>query len=273
MTGPLWRRVLMLTWLPVLLLLCWGVFSAGSTSFFFPPLSTILTAFSDEWIFERVPTDLLPSLARFGIGYLLACALGLVGGIVIGRSRPLQRALTPIIDFLRAVPPPAIIPLALLTLGVGDVSKIAVIAFGGLFPVLLNVIDGARGIDSLYLDASRVFGLSRWQRVRHVLLPSVLPNFFTGARLALAIALILMVVTEMIGPTNGLGYVVRNNQERYLIPAMWAGIIMIGIIGFVTNQLFVLIERTTLSWYAGWRGLDGDPEPIRTTRSTSRSRA
>jgi sulfonate transport system permease protein len=164
-----------------------------------------------------------------------------------------RRALEPVLDFFRSLPKPALLPIAIVALGVGDSMKIFIIAFGALWPILLNTIDGVRGVDSMQLEMARVYGLTRRQRIFKVILPAASPQIFVGARVALAIAMILMVISEMVASTNGLGYFVLLSQQTFAIPEMWAGIILLGIIGYLTNFLFVLTERRLLAWHAGWR--------------------
>ena len=267
------RRVLgFLTeaWLPVTIVLAWWFSSASSTSVYFPSLQTILTSFNDTWLFERAGSDLLPSLARFGVAFLIAIVLGIALGTVLGLTPTLRRAFDPLLDFFRAMPKPAILPIAIVALGVGHSMKIFIIAFGTLWPIVLSTIDGVRSVDPMLKDMSRVYGLSRAQRIRRIVLPAASPQIFVGVRIALSIGLILMVVSEMSGSTDGLGYFILLSQQTFAIPEMWSGIILLGLIGYFTNLLFTIAERRILAWHAGWRANAlGEPAatPAKKTKS------
>lgn len=239
--------------LPASLLLLWWVLSADSTSPYFPPLEQIFETFADTWLFERVSDDLIPSLIRFAAGFTLALAWGIAIGVWLGLVPLARRAADPIVDFFRAMPQVALVPVAIVFLGIGDSMKIAIIAFGSVWPVLLNTVDGVRGVDPNMNDMSRVYGLRRTTRIRRVILPAASPQIFVGARLALSIALILMVVSEMVASTNGLGYFVLLSQQTFAIPEMWSGIILLGLIGYTVNLIFSLCERRVLAWHRGWR--------------------
>lgn len=240
-------------WLPVALLVTWWITSASSVSPFFPPLRTISETFADTWFSAQFVADAVPSLLRFMAALLGATVLGIGLGTLLGLSGTLRLALQPILDFFRALPTTALLPIAILVLGVGDTMKVFVIAFGALWPILLNTIDGVRGVDSMLHDVAKVYGLTRSQWLFRVVLPSASPQIFVGARVSLAIGLVLMVVSEMVASTNGLGHFVLLSQQTFAIPQMWSGVILLGLIGYATNLLFVLIERRVLAWHAGSR--------------------
>jgi ABC-type nitrate/sulfonate/bicarbonate transport system permease component len=238
---------------PLLLLVLWGVWSSGSDTYYFPPLTDILETFADTWVFERVGSDVVPSLARVALGYGIACVVAVTAGLALGLSRPLRRATDPIVQFLRAIPPPALLPFAILVIGVGSSMKVFIIAFVCIWPILLNTIDGVRGIDPTLDDTTRVYGVSRRDRVWRVMLPAASPQIFAGMRTSLSLALILMVISEMVASTNGIGYFVLQSQRSFAIPEMWSGILLLGILGYVLNAIFLLVERRVLRWHRGAR--------------------
>jgi len=127
---------------------------------------------------------------------------------------------------------------------------------GSVWPVLLNTVDGIRGVDPESIDMARSFGLSRWQRVGRVMLPAASPQIMVGLRTALSIAIILMVISEMQASSNGLGYKVLEAQRSFDVAGMFAGIIVIGVVGVLLNVLFVAGERRLMAWHHGARGLD-----------------
>jgi len=241
---------------PVLLLVGLIVWSNGSESFFFPPVTEMLTTFRDTWLFERFASDAVPSLYRLGVGYAAACLLGVALGVVLGSSDSAARAAEPIVEFLRAIPPPALIPFGILVLGLGDQMKIFVITMVCVWPVLLNTVDGIRGIDPTLLDTARAYGIRGVERLRSVVLPGAGPQVFAGMRTSLSLALIMMVVSELVASTNGIGYYVLQSQRNFAIPEMWSGIILLGLLGYLLNALFVLVEHRVLAWHLGARGVD-----------------
>ncbi|HET8754912.1 MAG TPA: ABC transporter permease [Solirubrobacteraceae bacterium] len=238
---------------PLLLLVLWGLLSAGSDTYYFPPLTDILQTFMDTWVFERVRSDVIPSLTRLAAGYGIACLVAITAGLALGLSRTLRRATDPIVQFLRAIPPPALLPFGILVLGVGNAMKIFIIAFVCLWPVLLNTIDGVAGVDPTLRDTARVYDVGPVDRVLRVTLPAAAPQIFAGMRTALSLALILMVISEMVASTNGIGYFVLQAQRSFAIPEMWSGILLLGILGYVLNALFLLVERRVLRWHRGAR--------------------
>jgi ABC-type nitrate/sulfonate/bicarbonate transport system permease component len=238
---------------PLLLLVLWGVWSSGSDTYYFPPLTEILQTFADTWLFERVGSDVVPSLTRLALGYGIACVVAVGAGLALGLSRPLRRATDPIVQFLRAIPPPALLPFGILVLGVGNSMKIFIIAFVCLWPVLLNTIDGVAGVDPTLRETARVYGIGTTDRIVRVTLPAAAPQIFAGMRTALSLALILMVISEMVASTNGIGYFVLQSQRSFAIPEMWSGILLLGILGYVLNAVFLLIERRVLRWHRSAR--------------------
>jgi ABC-type nitrate/sulfonate/bicarbonate transport system permease component len=236
---------------PILVLVTWGLWSAGSDTYYYPPLTDILSTFADTWLFERVGSDVVPSLVRMGLGYGIAVLLGIGLGLLLGMSGRARRAAAPIVEFLRAIPPPALLPFAILVIGVGNSMKVFIIAFVCLWPILLNTIDGVTGIDPTLRETTRVYGIEGRERIWRVLLPAASPQIFAGMRTSLSLALILMVISEMVASTNGIGYFVLQSQRTFAIPEMWSGILLLGILGYAFNGAFVLIERRLLRWHRG----------------------
>jgi ABC-type nitrate/sulfonate/bicarbonate transport system permease component len=250
------RRVLGTTLeiaVPLALLGLWAVLSADSETYYFPPLTDILDTFADTWLFERVGSDVVPSLVRLGLGYGIACVVAVALGLALGLSRTLRRALDPTVQFLRSVPPPALLPFGILVLGVGTSMKVFIIAFVCLWPVLLNTIDGVAGVEETQRETARVYGIGARDRLLRVTLPAAAPQIFAGMRTSLSLALILMVISEMVASSNGIGYFVLQSQRSFAIPEMWSGILLLGILGYVLNAVFLLVERRVLRWHRGSR--------------------
>lgn len=237
--------------LPFLLLVAWGVWSSVSPQVFFPGPLTILGAFVETWIGPSFVVDVLPSLARLALAIVLSIAIGIAAGALIGSIRWLRELLEPTLEFFRAIPPPVLIPVAMLLLGITDTMKLVVIVAGAIWPILLNTIEGVRSTDSVVLDTARSFRLSRGERIRFLVLPAASPRIMAGVRQSLSIALILMVISEMFASSSGLGYRIVYFQRNYLIAEMWSGILLLGLVGVLLAAIFTFVERRVLRWYHG----------------------
>lgn len=235
----------------LLLLLVWEIVARLKGSVYLPPVSTIATTFVHEWFSAQFRDEALPSLYRMVVGYAAASVLGVTIGVLIGAYRPLFRLLDPFLQFLRAIPPSAIIPVGILLIGIGDAMKIVVICFGALWPILVNAADGARNVPRERLDTARIFGVSEFEQLVSVTLPSAMPGIFAGLRTGLSIAFIMIVVSEMIGSTNGLGYYILQAQRTFAIPEMYGGIVLLAILGYCLNAGFLAVERRVLAWHHG----------------------
>jgi ABC-type nitrate/sulfonate/bicarbonate transport system permease component len=238
---------------PLVLLALWALWSADSTVYYFPPLTDILETFADTWLFERVGSDVVPSLTRLALGYGIAVAIAVGLGLALGLSHRLRRALDPTVQFLRSIPPPALLPFGILVLGVGTSMKVFIIAFVCVWPVLLNTVDGVAGVDPLLRETADVYGIGRRDRVLRVILPAAAPQVFAGMRTSLSLALILMVISEMVASTNGIGYFVLQSQRSFDMPEMWSGILLLGLLGYGLNAVFMIVERRVLRWHRGAR--------------------
>jgi len=240
--------------LPTLLIVLWWVSSAGSTSPFYPPLQEVLAAFRDTWLFTQVSADVVPSVRRLLIALLIAIVIGIAAGTALGRSRVLAAAVNPLVQFGRSLPGTALVPISVLLFGIGDVAKIVVIGFVCTFPVLLSAADAVRGVDPQLEDVARVYRLTRAQRVTQVLLPSAAPQIMAGIRTAMGIAFIMMVITELYAASNGIGYATMSARNSFDVPQMWAGTLLLGLLGVALSALFVLVERRVLRWHIGMTG-------------------
>ena len=238
---------------PAALVALWWFASADSKSFYFPPLADILQAFKDDWLFRRVPGDLAPSLARLLAGYALAIAAGVSLGLLIGLSPILSAMTSAVLDYFRSMPSVVLIPFGILVFGIGTSMKVFVIAFGAVWPILLNTVDGVRGVDGQMLDMARSFQIGRRDRILRIILPAASPQIFAGMRASLSIAVIMMVISEMMTSTDGVGFAALQAQRSFAIKEMWASILLLGLLGYVLNLLFDVLERRALGWHRGMR--------------------
>ncbi len=235
----------------VLLLAGWEALARSGTlaTVAFPPFTRVFEALWALVSSGQIAGLLLPSLQRLAIGYLVALVLGVAFGVLMGYFRAAYALLEPITEVLRPIPSPAYVPIAILFLGLGDEMKIFTIAFSCFFPILLNTYSGVRSVDVVQINTARTFGKSAAATLRKVILPAALPQIFTGMRISLAIALIMVVISEMVASVDGIGYFILNAQRSFRVPDMYAGVITLGLLGYALNVLFVRLERRVLRWH------------------------
>ncbi|MDG4765823.1 ABC transporter permease [Solwaraspora sp. WMMD406] len=242
--------------LPFLLLVIWGVASTSSSNRFFPGPVEILDAFVATWVGPAFVSDVLPSLYRLALGIVASIVLGIAAGTLIGLFRSLRELLEPLLEFFRAIPPPVLIPIAMLLLGITDTMRVVVIVSGALWPILLNTIDGVRSTDSVMSETADSFQITWWERLWFLVLPAASPRIMAGVRQGLSVALILMVISEMFASSAGLGYRIAYFQRNYLIAEMWSGILLLGLVGVLLAVTFGVVERRVLRWYHGAREIN-----------------
>ena len=253
------RRALLAAGLPLALLTLWWVVSADSRSFYLPPLREILETFASVWLGPRLVDDVLPSVLRLLAGFALATVLGVGLGVVVGSSRRLRATLEPVLEFLRAIPPPLLVPIFILVAGIGTTMKVLVIVSGCVWPILLNTVEGVRARDEVLEDTCRAYGIRGAARLRHLVLRAASPQIVTGMRQALSIGIILMVISEMFAASSGLGFTIIQFQRGFAIPEMWSGVLLLGLLGVALSLGFRVFERRVLSWYHGPRRAQRGP--------------
>ena len=236
-------------WAPALLLALWWVLSSDSTSAFYPPLHKIVARLRELWIDGSTAQVLLPSLANLARGYGLAVVLGMAAAVIFWRLPRLLVAARPTLFFLYALPAIATLPALISIFGIGTARQIAFIAYGAFWPTLLNTIDGLRSVDAVKIDTAVAMHLSRSQMQRWVVLPAAMPQIVAGLRSSLQVAIILMIVSEMVGSHEGLGYFILQSQSVFAIMDMWTGILVLAGLGMLINYSFVTIEHRFLRWH------------------------
>lgn len=247
------KSALFLVALPAILIAIWWIATLNNTSYLVPTPGGLITAFFDTWFGDRFWDDMVPSIARLFGGIAGAIIVGVGLGLLIGSFRTLRQLLEPLLEFFRAIPPPVLVPLLGLILGISDQMKITVIIFGSVWPILLNTIEGVRATDEVQRDTARSYRLTRPHRLRYLILPAAAPQIMAGTRQSLSIALILMVISEMTYSSSGLGFAIIQFQRNFAIPQMWSGILVLGLIGLALSLVFQLVERRVLAWYNGLR--------------------
>ena len=236
---------------PVIALTLWEIVARIEHTVYIPPVSQIFATFFHEWFSPTFHQQAIPSLYRMANGYIFATIVGITIGTLVGAYRPVYKLLDPVLQFLRATPPTAVIPVGILLIGIGDQMKIVVIAFGAMWPIILNAADGARLVPFERLETAKVFGLTKFETLVRVIVPSATPMIAAGMRTALTISLILIVVSEMIGSTDGLGYYILQAQRTFAIPEMYGGIVLLAVLGYSLNMIFLQIEERVLGWHYG----------------------
>ncbi|MBD9665439.1 ABC transporter permease [Variovorax sp. VRV01] len=191
------------------------------------------------------------SLQRSLWGLLLASFSGVVLGLLIGSSRRLAAIVDPVLQLFRQTSAFALFPVFILFLGIGELSKVAIIFWASFWPVLLSTVSGVKQVDRLLVNSALSMGASPRFVFFKVVLPASLPSIFTGVRLAGAYSITALVAAEMIGAHSGLGFLTLNSQETFQIPTMYAGILLLAVLGLLLNYLLALLERRLLRWRKG----------------------
>ncbi|MDR2255528.1 MAG: ABC transporter permease [Arthrobacter sp.] len=241
---------------PIALLAWWYLASAGSLNPFFPPLRDIVVRFKELWLFDHFATDVLPSLGNLFVGFAIAVILGVALGFAMATVPVLNAMLSPVVQFLRGIPPVALIPILITLVGFGNEMRVASIVIAAMFPTMLSTIDGIRSVEPGLKDVGAVYRFSRGDRLLRVYLPSSLPQIVSGMQVSLQVAFIVMIASEMLGSSQGIGAMTLLAQQSFMSADMWAGILLLGLIGFLTNILFDLVKNRVLSWYVSSKRLE-----------------
>ena len=242
-------RVVTLLWLPVVLLIAVFWLTAGSTNIYFPPATTVVSTIVDGFADGELGAALGYSMTNFALGFFIAGIVGIAGGLFLGERPAIRGAFEPMLNFVRALPFVALVPIFIIALGISAAPKIALIALGCLWPVLLNTTDGVRAISPSILETSRSYRVGSALRLRRVTLMGALPQIFAGLRVALSVGIVMVVVSEMYGSTEGIGYYILFSAQRFAIAETWAGTFVLAAVGYLLNVVFVWIEHLTLGWY------------------------
>jgi sulfonate transport system permease protein len=214
----------------------------------FPPLDTIIAALWNSLTSGAYLDDIAISLQRSGLAYGAAILFGIPLGLFMGQIKPVEQALDPILQFFRQTSALALYPVFILLLGLGEASKVFVIFWATLFPILLATIGGVKEVDRKLVEMAQTFGAARLTIFRRIILPAAVPAIFVGLRLSATTALLLLIAAEMIGANKGLGFQVMNAQYNFQIPQMFAAIILLALLGLAANALLVALQRRLCRW-------------------------
>jgi ABC-type nitrate/sulfonate/bicarbonate transport system permease component len=182
-------------------------------------------------------------------GLCLSIVVGVLAGTVMARSRLIDGLLAPVVEFFRPMPSAAVIPLAIVFLGVGSEMKVFVATYGATWPVLINTLYGVRATHPRILEVARLFRLSRFRTLGLILLPSAAPYIWTGIKLGSILTLGLVVTAELIASGDGIGYLIQTQQLSFRVPETFAGVFAVMGLGLLANTVLLVLERRTLAWH------------------------
>jgi NitT/TauT family transport system permease protein len=236
---------------PLVLVLLWeGAARIGlvDTRFFPAPSTVILSGAIPMIQSGELWTHLSVSLSRIGIGFVLGAVPGVIVGLAMGLNPMVRAAIQPIVDATFPIPKSAITPLFLMIFGLGENSKYAIIAVAVIYLVLINTVSGVRNIDTIYLDVGKNYHASRMMMFVDVALPGALPMIFTGLKLGMGVALVIIVIAEIAGAKSGLGFLIWNSWQIFQVEKMYVGLMVSAVLGFAAASILTVLERRVIPW-------------------------
>jgi NitT/TauT family transport system permease protein len=235
---------------PIALLLLWEVLARIGIldTRFFPAPSQILSTLLTMMKSGELQDDTLISMTRLAVGFLVGGIPALIIGVVMGLNSTLRAMIDPLIAATYPIPKSSILPLALLVLGLGEASKIFMVAIGVFYPIAMNAMAGVREINRVYLDVGHNFKASRWDVFRTIALPGAMPMIMTGIKLGVGMGLVLIAIAEMVGAKSGLGYLIWNAWETFAVDQMYVGLFVIALIGFALTLILNELEKVFVPW-------------------------
>jgi len=241
---------------PLAVLVIWHFSTHGRKYSLIPPPSDVAIelydlAFGGIWddaYSQTLLTHLVASVSRVYGGFAMACAVALPLGLMIGRLPFVRQLLDPTFQVLRPIPVTAWLPLSMIVFGLGPRSAVFLVALGAFYPILVNTVFGVRSVEPRLFEAAAMLGCNGSAQFSRVVLPAALPSIFTGMRLGLGFAWVVIVVGEMTGVPTGLGAIIMEARQLSRTEIVISGMIVIGIVGFLSDQLVMLLGRRLLSW-------------------------
>jgi ABC-type nitrate/sulfonate/bicarbonate transport system permease component len=229
----------------VALLAAWQILAPGPSAYFPAPFEWWKAAVA-LWDSGQLLPAFAATMTTFAEGLALAVAIGGALGVAIGTWRPVERALGPLLEFLRAIPPPVTVPIATLLLGYDVRMKLTVVALSALWPILLNTATAAARIEPLLFDVARTFRLSTARWIGQIVIPSAVPPLLLGIRVALPLAIVVTLLVEMLTSLPGVGALMIQSQRNFQSAHVYALLVMVGLFGFLVNDLFAIVEAAVL---------------------------
>jgi ABC-type nitrate/sulfonate/bicarbonate transport system permease component len=238
----------------VLAFVAWELWARATSSFAIPTASAVVQTAWEVWPSSDFLRGVVASLQRLAVGFAIGATVGVAVGLFMGSSRAARRTLEPTVELGRATPAIAVVPAAMVVLGFGNAMQISVIAFAVCFPVLVNTLDGVRAVPPEVHDTATMLHVGRFERVHRILLPGARPSIAAGLRVAVSLGLVAVVISEFVGESEGLGSYIWLQYTEFDVEALYAGLLFLGVLGFVLNRLFVAVERHFLLWHEGFTG-------------------
>lgn len=251
-------KILIGTILPLLILISWQFVASLEVlpKQILPSPIQIAQAFIQLIGNGELLINIITSLRRAALGFLLGAALGIFFGLIVGFTRLTEYFFDPTIQLLRMIPHLAIMPLFILWFGFGESSKILIIASGAFFPVYINTFLGIRSVDYKLIEVSRVLEFTKLQQITKVILPAAMPNILLGIRLSMGMAWLSLIVAELMGATSGVGYMISNAREFAKTDIVFVGIIIFACVGKITDSLVHVVEKKLLKWRDSYDGIE-----------------
>ena len=241
-------------WVSVVSILCllaiWELICQSEvvSSLFLPAPTAIISALLQMIADGEIGVSLATSLYRILAGFFIGSLVGLAVGLVTGTSALMDKIGTPIVNAIYPIPKIALLPLFILWLGIGELSKVTIIALGVFFPVAMNTYSGVKNVDTLLLKVAASFNASWWMTMKSVVLPNALPMIFAGLRLAAGTSLLLLVAAEMIAAQVGIGALILHYGDLMITDRLMAGVIVLSLLGLVFNLILQFLERKAIPW-------------------------
>lgn len=250
------KKVILGSLIPVVVLAIWqlGSVSHWIDPMMFPAPSRIVAAFLELIRSGELWYHLQISILRALVGFLIGGGLGLSFGLFVGMSKHAEDVLDPTVQMLRTIPLLAITPLFILWFGFGELSKILLIAMGAFFPLYVNSFLGVRNVDSRLFDVARVLEFSKWNQMVRLVLPAAMPNVLLGLRLSISVAWLVLVVAELMGSDQGVGYLIQDARSFMRTEVVFIGIFLFAAVGKLTDSLVRILEKRLLSWQDSYKG-------------------
>lgn len=244
------KKTLISLIIPGIILVIWAILTTYTgiiPSYLIPSPQDVFTAFKSLLMNGTLVADSIDTITRVIIGFVVAAAVAIPFGIIIGWSKTVENYMSFLIGILRPIPPIAWIPFAILWFGLGLGSAIFIIFVGSVFPILINTADGVKRIDKVYIESAYTLGANQLQTITKVVFPAALPNIITGLKVGMGIALMCTVAAEMIGSNNGLGYLILTATSMLDSASAIVGMLAIGVIGLTFEYIFTRMEKK-LNW-------------------------
>ncbi|MDQ0901233.1 ABC transporter permease [Paenibacillus sp. V4I7] len=255
-TETKWQLIARGAVLPVTVLIIWQIF--GSTGMIsktlLPTPIEIWLAFYDLLISGELFKHLKISIWRAAVGFLLGGSLGLIFGLLVGLFRRFEHSVDPTVQMLRTIPHLAITPLFILWFGFGEFSKVLLIAKGAFFPLYVQTFLGIRNVDSKLFDVARILEFSKFKQITKLVLPAALPNILLGLRLSIGVAWLGLVVAEIMGSSEGVGYLIMDARQFSQTAVVFVGIMIFAFVGKGSDSLVRILEKRLLKWRDSFNG-------------------